>query len=130
MNNKKNSRTKNSFNQGGVVLQAYFDHYKPRLVFFLPNFHFRCGLYCRASIISWFFFCKSKCRICSWPLLKLRYLWLHRTLLVCRRSWLHTVSPGQRNLIKTFQNNHSRPVEYRLILKSFNPIPLTWWNSM
>ena len=22
-------------------------HYKPRLVFFLPNFHFDCGLYCR-----------------------------------------------------------------------------------
>ena len=25
----------------------YARHYKPRLVFFLPNFHFGCGLYCR-----------------------------------------------------------------------------------
>ena len=25
----------------------YVRHYKPRLVFFLPNFYFGCGLYCR-----------------------------------------------------------------------------------
>ena len=30
----------------------YARHYKPGLVFFLPNFHFGCGLYCRQFMYS------------------------------------------------------------------------------
>ena len=43
----KNETTNSPIHEFKVLQLSYARHYKPRLIFFLPNFHFSCDLYYR-----------------------------------------------------------------------------------
>ena len=87
--------------KGGKFQLPYARHYKPWLVFFLPIFHCGCGLYCRAAIISWFFFLSGIASIYCWQLDHVIYLVLRKKELLanlCKFNKMTTIFTQNDNL--------------------------------